>query len=211
MVRMQQLSMFHVEASDVAYEMAPIYEDLIAHPSPLALPLWAAPIDRRFTLAFGVRIDGEPQGKKSVRVKISRPVKAGGKLRARGTQHPVSKAYEACLAELSAAQPMREGHARPLGGPLIVRVLAVKSRVKVLSAEAIPYVEGDVTGRRYCPVTPDWDNIGKSVGDGLKKGKILRDDAKIVDGRVTTLYGAIGEEPFVETFVWALPSWSCGG
>jgi len=182
------------------------YRDLIEHDTKLTLPAWAAPIDDRFAMAFGVRINGEPHGKGSVRVKILQPPrnKWWRKAKAKGTQAPKSKSYEALLAKLAGAQPMRGGFQRPLDGPLIVRVLAVKKRISKFPPGAIPYMEGRPEGRRFCPVTPDWDNIGKSVGDGLKKGGVLRDDARIVDGRVTTLYAAEDEDPFVEAFVWAL-------
>lgn len=205
--RAEQLFMFGPRPDDRALEHTPaMYRDLIEHDTKLTLPAWASPIDSRFALAFGVRIDGDPHGKGSVRVKITPPPRHQWwkKSKARGTQAPKSKTYESLLAKLAGAQPMRGGYTRPLDGPLIVRVLAVKKRIKTLPREAIPYIEGRPEGRRFCPVTPDWDNIGKSVGDGLKKGGTLADDARIVDGRVTTLYAAVDEDPFVEAFVWAL-------
>ncbi len=161
-------------------------------------PRWAQPIDPRFDLAFSVRIDGDPHGKGSVRVVQT----DNGP---RGRQAKKSRRYEALLAELAEHQRPRAGFTLPLDGPLIVRVLSVKKRPKeVPRALRLPYDPEDPTGRLYCPVTPDWDNIGKSVGDGLKKGGALRDDARVADGRVVTLYGCPGEKPFVETYVWAL-------
>jgi Holliday junction resolvase RusA-like endonuclease len=66
--------------------------------------------------------------------------------------------------------------------------------------EADPYPDG----RLYCPVKPDWDNLAKSCGDGLKKGKVIREDSRFVDGRAVTLYGRPGERPFVEIYIFAV-------
>lgn len=182
-----------------------MYQRLIEHDTPMTTPAWAQPIDPRFRLAFGLRINGNPHGKGSVRVRVIPPKRPGGKARGIGRQAPKSKAYEAWLAELSKFQPMRGDFTRKLTGPMIARVLAVKRRPTTLR-NPLPYIDGQPAGRLYCPVTPDWDNIGKSVGDGLKKGGVIRDDAAIVDGRVVTLYAAVDEAPFVETFVWAVPT-----
>jgi Holliday junction resolvase RusA-like endonuclease len=161
-------------------------------------PLWARPIDPRFGLAFSVRIDGEPHGKGSVRVVQT----AEG---ARGRQAPKSRKYESLLAELAEHQRPRPGFALPLDGPLIARVIAVKSRPqRVRKSLFLPYDPDEPEGRLYCPVVPDWDNVGKSAGDGLKKGKAIKDDARIVDGRVVTLWGREGESPFVETYIFAV-------
>jgi len=168
------------------------------------IPRWAQPIDIRFKMAFGVRLNGNPHGKGSVRVKIIPAKKPGGKARGMGRQNPKSKAYEAYIGEMSRYQQMRNGFKRKLSGPLIVRVLSVKKR-SVRVENPVPYTDEDISGRLYCPVTPDWDNIGKSIGDGLKKGGIIQDDARIVDGRVVTLYGALEEPPFVEVLVWGIP------
>lgn len=161
-------------------------------------PIWAQPIDPRFGLAFSVRIEGEPHGKGSVRVVQT----DNGP---RGRQAPKSRKYEELISLLARHQRPRTGFQLPLDGPLIVRVLAVKSRPKRIPVEMrLPFASDDPGGRLVCPVTPDWDNIGKSAGDGLKKGKAIKDDARIYDGRVVTLWGIPGEVPFVETYVFAL-------
>lgn len=196
-----QMSMFDI--SPDARRLTGSVDALVGYDTPLTWPAWVAPIDRRFALAFGVRIDGEPHGKGSVRV-VQRRDKLTGDLKSQGRPAPRSRAYEDLLALLARSQTLRKGFERPLMGALIVRVLAVKSRPKTLPAEAIPYIDSDLDGRRYCPVTPDWDNVGKSVGDGLKRGGVMRDDAQFVDGRVTTLYAAVNEDPFVETFIWGI-------
>ncbi len=36
----------------------------------------------------------------------------------------------------------------------------------------------------YYADVPDWDNIGKAIGDGLKIGRVIVDDRRIVVGRV---------------------------
>lgn len=169
------------------------------------VPFWAQPIDPRFTLAFSVRIDGEPHGKGSVRVIQTEDGP-------RGRQSPKSRAYEGLLATLTRYQRPRNGFSLPLSGPLVLRILAVKSRPKKLRrADQVPYLEDfgaplprtfDAL-RLYCPKTPDWDNVGKSAGDGLKKGGAVEDDARVVDGRAVTLWGRVGEAPFVECYVFA--------
>jgi Holliday junction resolvase RusA-like endonuclease len=162
------------------------------------LPEWVGPIDPRFELAFGLRIDGDPHGKGSVRVVQTE----NGP---RGRQARKSRKYEEWLALLARHQSPRNGFRLPLDGVLLLRVLAVKKRPKNVPRHLrLPWDPDEPTKRLYCPVTPDWDNIGKSAGDGLKKGNVLADDARIADGRVVTLYGAPGEAPFVETWVWAV-------
>lgn len=165
----------------------------------MTLPLWAQPMDPRFGLAFSVRMDGDPHGKGSVRVFRDENDKM------RGRQATKSRAYENTLAELCTYQRARPGFTLPLDGPLVVRVLAVKSRPKKVRHKHLlmPYDPDDPEGRLYCPMTPDWDNIGKSTGDSLTKGKAVTDDARVVDGRVVTLWGRVGEKPFVETYVFA--------
>lgn len=56
----------------------------------------------------------------------------------------------------------------------------------------------------FCPVTPDYDNIAKSVGDGLKKGNVLHDDARICRALIDTVYAGIDEKPHVQVEVYAL-------
>lgn len=165
----------------------------------MTLPLWAQPMDPRFGLAFSVRMDGDPHGKGSVRVFRDEDDKM------HGSQAKKSRAYENALAKLCAYQKARAGFTLPLDGPLVVRVLSVKSRPKKIRPKRLhmPYDPQDPEGRLYCPVMPDWDNIGKSAGDALKKGNAIKDDARVVDGRVVTLWGRCGETPFVETYVFA--------
>ena len=166
-------------------------------------PFWVGPIDSRFGLAFSVRINGQPRGKGSVRV-IEYKDKAGQRRRRR-VQAPKSRTYENLIALLAKHQCPRSGFLLPLDGPLIIRVLTVQQRPKQIPKKLrLPVDSSDPLGRMYAPVKPDWDNLAKSVGDGLKKGNVLADDSRIVDGRVVTMYGCPGEDPFLEAYVWAL-------
>ena len=160
------------------------------------------PIFPGFVLGASVRISGPPVGKGSVRVV---PLKGDPKGRkAKGVQAPKSKAYEKRIAKLAAAQPVRHpGLAYPFDGPLLLRAIAVRKRPKKASLKwAIPLDPSDPGGRLLCPRMPDWDNLGKSFGDGLTKGKIIRDDARIADGRVLTVFGRPGETPFAEIYLF---------
>ena len=164
-------------------------------------PAWMLPIFDGFVLAFSVRIAGKPHGKGSVRVI---PLKNDPKGRkAKGVQAPTSRKYEKRIAELAAGQAPRHPRAVfPLDGPLLLRAIVVIKRPKKKLPWAIPLDPSEPNGRVFCPRTPDWDNLGKSFGDGLKKGKIFTDDARIADGRVLTVYGRPGEKPFAEIYLF---------
>lgn len=166
-------------------------------------PFWIGDVDPRFKLAFSVRINGSPHGKGSVRV-IEYQNKRGER-RHRGIQAPKSKRYEKVIAQLVSYQRPQPGFTLPLDGPLVVRLLSVKERpLKIQKKLRLPVDPAEPEGRMFAPVKPDWDNIGKSVGDGLSKGKVLAEDSRIVDGRVVTLYGFPGEDPFLEVYVFAV-------
>lgn len=169
-----------------------------------ALPFWMEPIDSRFELAFSVRINGDPHGKGSVRV-IDFEDKKSGKIKKRGVQAPKSRIYENQISKLVQFQKALNGFLLPLDGPLIIRVLTVQKRPKTIPKKLrLPVDPIDPIGRMFCAVKPDWDNLGKSIGDGLKKGGAVSEDSRIVDGRVVTLYGRSDEKPFLEAYVWGL-------
>lgn len=155
----------------------------------------------RLERVLALRIPGPPHGKGSVRVvdtKKKRP-RTGKwwlhqrKTKKRGVPDKKSEAYEKKISILA-----RSSYSGPqLDGCLVTRILAVKPRPKTPNSLAQPVDPDMASGRLFCPVKPDWDNIAKSVGDGLNKSKIVKDDARFVHGQVTTLYAAEGESPFV--------------
>lgn len=77
---------------------------------------------------------------------------------------------------------------KPLEGPLVLEIVCVFARPKshfrtgknkgILRCDAPTWYES----------TPDWDNVGKFVGDALN-GVFWDDDRKIVLGSVAQIYG----------------------
>ncbi|NDB94975.1 MAG: RusA family crossover junction endodeoxyribonuclease [Verrucomicrobia bacterium] len=55
--------------------------------------------------------------------------------------------------------------------------------------------------REYAPVRPDRDNLIKPVMDALTTSNWWKDDAQVVTGDITKVYGASGEKPCIEIVV----------
>lgn len=155
--------------------------------------------DPRFQLVFEATVRGEPHGKGSVRV-VDLPSSSSAPAKKKGVPNKKSDAYEKCAAQLF--QLLWRGPR--LRGLVALEIVSVKGRPAKPHEASLPFVEGEPEGRLYCPVTPDWDNVGKSIGDALKKGRVLEDDARVCVGKVTTLYGAVGELPHVRVKVYAV-------
>jgi Holliday junction resolvase RusA-like endonuclease len=95
---------------------------------------------------------------------------------------PESRAYEGRL-RAAAALAM---HGRDmLTGPLCITIIA---RFSVPTSWSKTKQAAAMAGEIRPTVRPDWDNIGKVV-DAFN-GVVWRDDAQIVEGSVTKLYGA---------------------
>lgn len=187
---------------------------------------WHEPVDARFRPAFFLCVPGDPHGKESVRVfqDATRPSAYGSPLRpvfprdlvfgaassaggaVRGRTSTKTRAVLGRFETLCRHARVLDGFTKPLFGPLLLRALSVKRRPRSFPKEAIPLHPDRPEGRWLCPVTPDWDNLGKTVGDGLAQGGILGNDARVVDGRVVTLYAALGEKPFMDVAVFGIPA-----
>lgn len=72
-------------------------------------------------------------------------------------------------------------------------------RTKVLLAEGERYEDEMV----YHTVDPDWDNLGKAVGDSLKMVAWV-DDNQVADGRARKRYALGAEPPHVKVEAWRL-------
>lgn len=81
--------------------------------------------------------------------------------------------------------------ASPLEGPLKADVTFVLARPKGKKKGA----------REYAPVRPDRDNLIKPVMDALTSSEWWLDDAQVVTGDITKVYGATGENPCIEIIV----------
>lgn len=138
-----------------------------------------------------IRYAGDPVGKGDPKSRIVRP-RDGGKMFVMHYTDPEERAYAAAL-RAHAIDAMR---GRPiLDGPLELLMFAyypVPKSWTVAEKDAASVDLRRPTGK------PDWDNVGKFVGDALNPyrdpdTKILvpivwRDDACVVDGRVVKLY-----------------------
>lgn len=140
-------------------------------------------------LLFAATIGGEPRGKASVRVGHGR-----------GHRDPVTAAYMGksirMLAKLwSKGQREREA----IREPVELAIVTYRSRPD----ELIPNLSGRARVAQPplesfgCPVTPDWDNIGKMIGDCLVKAGVLADDNLITKGSVEKRYVEMDGEPGV--------------
>ena len=166
-------------------------------------------VDPRFSHRLSLTIPGDPHGKGSVRVVDTGKTKARKgprwwlnpkKTKKRGIQSDKSKDYEDKIAALASIAYAGE----PLEGLVMIRILSVKNRPKRPHRLSVPVDEASPDGRLFCPVTPDYDNIAKSVGDGLKKGRVLKDDATICRALVDTLYAATGDKPHVQVELYSI-------
>jgi len=82
---------------------------------------------------------------------------------------------------------------------LIKRLEAMKAKElstgkAVWKTGEVEAIERELTFQRYCPVRPDWDNVGKIVCDALN-GVAWPDDARVVDAHVEKFYALDGEAP----------------
>jgi Holliday junction resolvase RusA-like endonuclease len=157
-------------------------------------------VDPRFELVMSFSVPGDPHGKQSVRVS-----------KGRGRKAAKSKVYELHVAGIAGAAAKRDGLVVPIRRMVMLDIVAVVARPKSIPvALRIPVTPGgDLSGRLFAPVKPDWDNIAKSVGDGLQlRSKIcapvLKDDGLAVRGKVDTVRAAVGEKPHVEVSLWVL-------
>ena len=163
-------------------------------------------MDPRFELVLSFTVPGQPHGKQSVRV-------AGR----RGRKPAASRGYENKVARISGAMARTVRVPIPIHGMVMVSIVAVLARPKRIPVSRRIPVEpgGPVSGRILAPVRSDWDNIAKSIGDGLQQGSdfsppVLGDDGRIVKGEVVTVYAAQWEGPKVEVQLWALRSPALG-
>ena len=83
-------------------------------------------------------------------------------------------------------------------GPVLLEVTSVKARPQDLDKDSY------YSGRIWCEVVPDGDNILKIASDALVKAKVIEDDGLVVRWTCDTVYTARGERPCVEIRVSVL-------
>jgi Holliday junction resolvase RusA-like endonuclease len=92
----------------------------------------------------------------------------------------------------------------PLGGPLVLRVVAVYPRLACQcqrSKKDGTLLGNWPEGRIPKDSKPDFDNLAKSICDGINASGLWEDDARICDGRVQKFHAAIGEAPHIEVLI----------
>lgn len=129
-------------------------------------------------MTWRITIPGQPVGKGSVRL-------------TRGGVAYLPKPTRAWMDNAVALMALQSLPDIPRGHPIALTVDAVLRRPRRLYGQMHP------SGRIPAPVKPDWDNIGKAVGDSLTASGIIEDDRLIVDGRVRTWYGDRDEDPAI--------------
>lgn len=130
-----------------------------------------------------IRLAGTPQGKGRARTRIVQPRGGGGEAFATIFTPAKTRKFEAALR--AAAALVMKGQRRRLEGPLQIDVVVVMPIPKSWPKRTQQLARIGVVR----PTTrPDWDNFAK-VCDALN-GCVWRDDAEIVDGKVTKWYGA---------------------
>lgn len=107
------------------------------------------------------------------------------------------KAYEARVAAVVRDAWQRD----PLDEPLVVELDIVCPRLKS-TPKSKP-------GRTYKSTSPDVDNYGKSVLDGMEKGGLMVNDSRVVRLVLTKWHAALDEEPHVRVRVH--DEWFMGG
>lgn len=120
---------------------------------------------------------------------------------------PAGHAIRGWRAKVKQAARVAMGVRPPVTGPVKFRAMFIyarpkrlcQPRSKVLLASDERYEDEFV----WHDVDPDWDNVGKAVGDSLKM-VVWVDDCQVADGRVQKRYGAPGEAPRVEVRAWRL-------
>lgn len=136
---------------------------------------------------------GEPEGRKQPAPRVVTRGRKGPVVYKNGRPlvilHPDkgTVAYQRALA-MQAKVVM--GSRAPLSGALVVAITAVFS---IPTSWSDKKRDAALAGVVYKTGKPDWDNVGKNVGDALK-GVVWVEDAIIVDGRVVKVYG---EEPML--------------
>jgi len=125
------------------------------------------------------QVDGKPQAWQRARMQrtgrrcrlCKQPVGA-----VRGFTAPETRAYEQHIALMANRAMRKAGVPLDVDEPLVLRVKFTLPRIKKPT--------WSVPARR-----PDLDNYLKGVLDGLEKGRVFKDDARIVDLRATKVYG----------------------
>lgn len=96
------------------------------------------------------------------------------------------------------------GQHQRLDTALILRVVAVYPRLACMCK--IDKRTGELTGgwsRGRIPkdTKPDFDNLAKSICDGITASGLWTDDARVFDGRVVKFFAAMDEAPHVEVSI----------
>ena len=108
------------------------------------------------------------------------------------------------LVTNAAAAVMVGAPYQPLDTALVLRIVAVYPR---LSCQVKRHKKTGVLlggwseGRIPKDTKPDFDNLAKSICDGISASGLWTDDARVFDGRVRKFYAAIGEAPHVEVTI----------
>lgn len=122
-------------------------------------------------------VPGQPHGKGRHR-SVTRRRKGGATYQAQ-IPHEPSESYEAKAGWLAKA-----AGARVLEGPLWMHITAFAMVPKSAPKSLRDRVEKGVV---YFTTKPDWDNVGKIIGDALN-GIAYLDDNQVADGRVIKRY-----------------------
>ena len=84
------------------------------------------------------------------------------------------------------------GLKEPLTCAVAVEVVAIVKRPKTVRIRHPAY---GTTGRVWCPMYFDVDNLAKSILDGMNRACVYKDDRLVVRLDVIKLFGAVGEDP----------------
>jgi len=123
---------------------------------------------------------------------------------ARGFNDPKTTTYQGIVRDCAQRAMLAAGLTQPLDGPLVLRIIAVYPRLacQCVRAKRTGLLLGGMTeGRIPKPSRPDWDNLGKSISDGINASGLWTDDARVFDGRVVKRFAASGEFPHVEVII----------
>jgi len=122
------------------------------------------------------------------------PKTAAAKGRA-GHYYRKSSKKQSAAAEAILDAMLEAGGDWPVSTAAHTVIYAVKPRPRHLSRKKDP------TGRIWCPVKPDADNISKLMCDALKEAGAWMDDNLVVNLQVMCFYAAKGEAPCVELMI----------
>lgn len=98
----------------------------------------------------------------------------------------------------------RSDQHKPLDTALVLRIVAVYPRLSCQvkrNKRTGELLGGWSEGRIPKDTKPDFDNLAKSICDGISASGLWTDDARVFDGRVRKFYAAIGEAPHVEVTI----------